>query len=344
MERIEALVTVAIICRNVADLLDDCVDRVCSLLAARYTNYEVLLVDNHSDDDTLERAEALLSRYHCVRLLGLSRRMGAEIATMAGLESAIGDFVVSMEPDRDPIDQIPPMLEMVRQGQDIVIGVSDRVRHRSAVYRLLNGVYFSLARRLLHVELVPGSTTFCALSRQAVNAMTRIRRRKRLFVLVASETGYPQVTYRYQQLPSASRRDRGLLASIRRGISILINNSNVPLRFVSAAGLLGSLLCLLYSVYIFVINLVKETVMEGWTTLSLQMSGLFLLVFLMLALIGEYMARVLDESMERPLYHLRGEKASSVMISDATRRNVLNVSVNAGAAAPPAARETNLDQ
>jgi polyisoprenyl-phosphate glycosyltransferase len=338
MERIEALVSVVIVCRNVADLLEGCVNQVCRLLESSYTNYEVLIVDNQSDDETLAKAEALLSRYYCVRLLGLSRRVGTEIATMAGLESAIGDFVVSMEPDRDPPQHIERMLKLVREGQDIVIGVSDGTRHRRAFYRLLNDIYFALARRFIHMELIPGSTTFCALSRQAVNAMTRIRRRKRLFALVASETGFPMATYCYQQQPSARRRDRGLLASIRRGVSILINNSNVPLRFVSGVGLVGSLLCLLYGVYIFVINLVKETVTEGWTTLSLQVSGLFFLVFLMLALIGEYMARVLDESMERPLYHLRGEKASSVMISDATRRNVLEASVHETAAGTPLAQ------
>lgn len=332
MERIETLVSAILVCHNVADLLDDCVDQVCGLLESRYTNYEVIIVDNHSEDGTRVKAEALLSRYYCVRLLGLSRRMGVEIATMAGLESAIGDFVVSMEPDRDPVEHIARMLEMAREGQDIVIGVSDSARHRSALYRVLNKAYFALARRMINVELIPGSTTFCALSRQAVNAITRIRRRKRLFSLVATETGFPMATFAYQQRPSVSRRNRGLIASIRRGVSILINNSNAPLRLVSGVGLIGSLLCLLYGVYILVVNLVKANVMEGWTTLSLQVSGLFFFVFLMLALIGEYMARVLDESMERPLYHLRDEKSSAVMISDATRRNVLEASVDSTAA------------
>lgn len=328
MERIETLVSAVLICRNVADCLEQCVDQVCQILESRYTNYEVLIVDDHSDDDTLAVAEAALSQYACVRLIGLSRRVDFEIATMAGLEAAIGDFVVTMEPDCDPPEHIPALVDMVRGGHDIVIGKTDTTRHRGATYRFLHGVYFALAPRIMQIELRPGITGYCALSRQAVNAITRIRQRKRLFALVASETGYSMATYVYQQrAESANRRERGLLRSIRRGLSIVVNNSNVPLRLVSAVGLVGSLLCLLYGVYVFAINLLKEEVMEGWTTLSLQTSGLMFLMFLMLALIGEYMARVLDESTERPLYHLRDEKASAIMISDATRRNVLERSV-----------------
>jgi dolichol-phosphate mannosyltransferase len=324
MDRIESLVSVIMICRNTAASLDACVAETCRILEAQYTNYEVLLVDNHSEDDTLAKAEAILSRQPCVRLIGLSRHMATEIAVMAGLESAIGDFVVTLEPACDPPQHIPRMIELVRSGQDIVIGVTDTTSHRDTVYRGLHRFYFALANRISEVELIPGNTTYCALSRQAVNAITRIRQRKRLFALVASETGYPIATYRYQrQVAAGSRRQRGLLASCRLGLSILVNNSNFPLRLVSGLGLAGSLLCMLYGSYVIVINLFKDTVMEGWTTLSLQVSGLFFVVFLMLALMGEYMARVLDESLDRPLYHVRGEKASSIMISNATRRNVL---------------------
>lgn len=339
MERIETFVSVVVICRNVADYLEKCIADVCRILEARYSNYEVVLVDDHSEDGTLAKAESLLSRYPCVRAIALSRRVGPEIATMAGLESAIGDFVVTVEPDRDPTEDIAAMVELVRQGNDIVIGTTDTTSHRSAIYRFLRGIYLKLANRLIQVEMIPGNTTFSALSRQAVNAMTRIRRRKRLFALVAMETGYSVTAYPYrQQTATLHRRDRRLWTSIRRGISILVVNSNAPLRLVSGVGLAGSMLCLLYGVYIFAVNLVKSNVMEGWTTLSLQMSGLFFLVFLMLALMGEYMARVLDESMDRPLYHLRSEKTSSIMISNTTRRNVLATSVeNDSPNAPPAA-------
>ncbi len=329
MERIEALVSVVVICRNVSDVLEDCVAEICLLLESQYSNYEVLLVDDNSEDETVARAEKILSQHYCVRLIALSRQMGTEIATMAGLESAIGDFVVVMDPEFDPPDQIIRMIEMVRGGQDIVMGVIDTTRDRGPLYQKLRGLYYAVAGRMIASKLIPGSTIFSALSRAAVNAITRIRHRKRLFSLVASETGYPLVTFPYEQRDtSGGRRQRGLLRSVRFGVSTLIHNSNSPLRLVSIVGLVGSLMCTLYCVYVIVVNIFKDEVMEGWTTLSLQLNGLFFLAFLMLALVGEYMARVLDESMDRPLYHVRGEKSSSIMISNATRRNVLEESLD----------------
>ena len=110
---------------------------------------------------------------------------------------------------------------------------------------------------------------------------------------------------------------------MRLGLSVLVHNSLVPLRIASALGLLGSALSLLYSLYVVAIYLFKQDVMPGWTTLSLAVSGLFGLAFLMLALMGEYLGRLLEESSARPLYHLRDEVSSAVMLAE-TRRNVLD--------------------
>ena len=107
-----------------------------------------------------------------------------------------------------------------------------------------------------------------------------------------------------------------------------VNHSIAPLRLVSMCGLTGSFLSLLYSLYVVAIYLFKQDVMPGWTTLSLQVSGLFFLVFIMLTLIGEHLGRLLDEAVERPLYHVREEQASAVMLSDLARRNVIDHSVS----------------
>ena len=88
-------------------------------------------------------------------------------------------------------------------------------------------------------------------------------------------------------------------------------------------GLVGSLLSFAYSFYVIGVYLFKSDVMPGWTTLSLLISGLFAIMFLILALMGEYLGRLLEESTDRPLYHLRDEQSSYLMLADPNRRNVL---------------------
>jgi hypothetical protein len=72
------------------------------------------------------------------------------------------------------------------------------------------------------------------------------------------------------------------------------------------------------------VYLFQRDVMPGWTTMSLQVSGLFFLVFIMMTMIGEHLGRLLDEAVDRPLYHVREEQSSSVMLSDLARRNVMD--------------------
>ena len=118
---------------------------------------------------------------------------------------------------------------------------------------------------------------------------------------------------------------------------MLVHYSILPLRLVSLLGLLGSGLSLLYSAYVVVIYIFKSDVMPGWTTLSLQVSGLFAIVFLMMALLSEYVGRLLEESPDRPLYFLRDEQSSAVMLADPKRKNVLSHSQEqAPPSSPPA--------
>jgi hypothetical protein len=112
--------------------------------------------------------------------------------------------------------------------------------------------------------------------------------------------------------------------ALRIGISVIVFNSSMPLRFVSVLGLSGSLLSFAYSLFVIVNYLTRRDLMQGWTTLSLQVSGLFFLVFIILMLLSEYVARVLEESSDRPLYYVREEVASTLVLADPVRRNVLD--------------------
>jgi hypothetical protein len=107
---------------------------------------------------------------------------------------------------------------------------------------------------------------------------------------------------------------------------MVVTSSAHPLRLLAGLGLLASGLNLLYMIYVVAIFFLKDQVAEGWTTLSLQASGMFFLVFLILTALCEYVGRILEESRDRPLYYVVEEKNSNVLIADAERRNVSKVS------------------
>lgn len=328
MIKADVFVSVVAVLRNYARFLPAFVEEVTRTLDGRYTNFEIVLVENAARDDTPAVVRDLLKTYKCVRYLRLSRRMKPETAVMAGLDAAIGDFVVTVHPEFDPPADIPALVEKCRAGADVVFGVAPFPTPPGPLYRALRWGFYRAARAALGLDPVRVNSGFRCLSRAAVNALTRVRRRKRFFGLLASEIGLTTDTHDYRFIARAGKPPRvNLRRAARTAASMAVNHSVAPMRLVSVFGLTGSFLSLVYSLYVVGVYFSKQDVMPGWTTLSLQVSGLFFLVFVMLTMIGEHLGRLLDESVDRPLYHVREEQASAVMLSNLARRNVMDQSV-----------------
>lgn len=328
MSKNDVFVSLVAPLHNAASFVAAFIEEAQALLAENFTNYEIVLVDDASTDDTRRRIEELLGRYPCMRLLPLSRRMGEEVAIAAGLESAIGDFVVTIDANLDPLGLLPAMVSAAQDGRDLVLGVVSERHDDAPVFDVARRGYRLLCRWLLQYQPPTGLTAYRVLSRRAVNAVTRFRRRRRYFPAIVAEIGFPfePYSYEWQKPRSGVGPPRRLFKSIHAGASVLLHHSTVPIRGVAVLGLFGSLLSMLAAIYVVLVNIFKNTVAPGWTTLSLQMSGLFFLVFLMLAMIAEYIARMIDETDDRPLYHPLDEKNSSVMLAQPGRTNVLDES------------------
>lgn len=338
MDKQDIFVSAVAILHDQAAIAGPFAREAADLLARHYTNFEVVILDNGSRDATAATVQPLLQSIRCLRYVRLSRPMESETAFTAALDAAIGDFVVTLNPEFDPTDEIPALVERCRGGSDVVLGVDADPRRHGPIYRTLREGFFAAARRMVGVELPRGTTGFRALSRHAVNALTQFRQRRRYFALVASAIGFEPATHPYKRISrTGAKPDSSLWKAARIGIGLVVHNSTLPLRLASVTGLIGSLLSFLYSFYVLGIFFFKRDVAPGWTTLSLQVSGLSFLAFVVLALLGEYMARLLEESSDRPLYYVREEKSSSVPIAEPGRRNVMDSSA-AEPTAPPGVR------
>lgn len=327
MAKVDILVSVVAVVRDNALVLPAFVEEASGVLKNHYTNFELILIDNGSADETENVVRGLLEMLPSVRYFRLTRPSDDETAVMAGLDAAIGDYVVTLDPDLDPPTELVPIVDKCRSGTDLVMGVDRHPPRLGLVYTILRKVFLALARRLISIELLSGTTGLRAISRQGVNALVKVRLRRRDFEVLVADIGLKRSSHPYDRMSRSGRQpSRSLPRAVRTGLSVLVHNSITPLRVASGLGLIGSFISLLYSLYVIVVYLFKPVVMPGWATLSLAMSGLFSLSFLMLALIGEYLGRLLEESADRPLYHVRDELSSAVMLVDLTRRNVLDQS------------------
>ena len=310
-----------------ADLLEPFVVELLGVLRAGWQNYEVVLVDAGSRDGTREVVGRLLRSHECLRYLRLSKRMGNEVAMLAGLDGVIGDVVVVLQPESDPPALLPRFVEAARSSGGVAFGVRTTPSDQGWAYRVLRRRFTRLAARMLDLELSEDATLYMAFTRQALNAVGQIKDKSRALRIFGAVVGFPSQPIAYAPVQRRTPvRSKSVAEGLERGVSLIVTNSTKPLRYVALLGLVASLLNALYLVYVLAIALFKPHVAEGWITQSASISGMFLFLFLILSVLAEYVGRLLEESRDRPLYFVAEEGQSSVLIADATRRNVVNES------------------
>lgn len=323
---LNTVVSIVIPLKQDADIVEEVVVEIDRVVGAAYRFFEIVLIDDGSTDATATEVQSLLRNIQRIRYLRLSRPFGRDAAMSAGIESAIGDVVVTLDPKTDPIAVIPAMIDLCRKSGGIVHGMAENPIHRSFAREWLGGLFRSYCRKHLGVDIKRGVSDLRAMSRQAVNALLQVRVQSRYLRVLTLTLGYQHEFFPY----SLTRRAGPLLTTwpeeIATAIDLLAANTRHPLRLVTAAGLLGAFLNLLYAAYVVTIYFIKPTVAAGWTTLSLQLSGMFFFVCLILAVLSEYVGTILGEVRSRPLYFVAQENNSSVLLENTVHSSVLRES------------------
>lgn len=330
MMKSELFVSVVFVADNCVDKLRKLIEEVSPYLDERYSDYEMVIIDQKSSDTTEKEMESVLATYQSIRYIRLAQKVANDVALAAGIENAIGDFVVVLNVDTDKKELIDKFIDMGRQGTDIVIGTSKNVT--SSAYRYLR----ILSNRLLKsigYTLPSNSTGAFCLSRRAVNAITESGRFYCKLHMRMANTGYSVGALSYD-ISEKKIKKRTVVQGLAETFHHMVFNSTKPLRWMSALGILGSALALIFSLYSLIINLFNDQVAEGWTTIVVFMSLLFMLLFTMLSFFGEYLARLLDDRSDHKEYNIVFEKNSSVMINE-DRQNVIDNSIQ---------RNSNLSQ
>jgi len=310
----DSLVSILTILDNDGEIVEGFITEVSQVLRSNYKYYELLLVDNGSSDLTDRNIQRLQQSIPNLRLIRLSRYHDIETALAAGLENCLGDYVVVMDANEDPPSLIPVLIEKSLSGNDIVIAVRENREGQSWIRRWSAVAFYKVASKLLGYSLQPNATHFRVFSRQVVNSLARIGNKSRYLKYLNALVGYKQAFLPYQRIHrrKSKKKEANLFRLALSGLNIIISNSPAPLRLASLLGVISSTLCLLYFGYILIVTLFKRQIAEGWVTTNVMISTMFFLLFLILTILSEYIARILDESKDRPLYFIEYESQSTV--------------------------------
>ncbi len=289
-------------------------------LGQRYSDYEVVIIDQNSKVIPSTQQHDLLHDIPSIRWIKLAFPVELDVALSAGIENAIGDFVLLLRPTIDPVGIISDMVDESSRGYDVIIGISEHPR--SLGYKVVR----SLSNKILQsidYHIPKNATPVRCLSRRAINTVLRTGQLNHQFFIKVSNTGYPTKKYEYKLLNPIALKKRTLFSGIEQSLKLMVFNSTKPLRWISILGIVGSFSAFIFAIYSVVVNLIKDDVIEGWTSMVFFTSFLFMILFIILAFLGEYIARLLNESGSQKSYYVSSEETSAVML-ETDRFNVLH--------------------
>lgn len=307
--------------------IDNLEGRVRSLhgtLADNYAHFEILVVDPGVGDKREESVTNILKSVPGVRYLKVFCAAANDVLLAAGLENAIGDIVVASDVLLLSPGNIVKSVERCCEGNDVVCGVSGR--HRPVVYTICSWLFRAMFGRMISYNLPKHDMLFRCVSRRIINAAMTARHFHQFVRLRLANAGGKQVDFVLEENEAAVRKYvcRG---SFGKAVSLVVFNAVKPLRVANLTALLSSALAMAFAIYTIVVKFVKSNVIEGWPTIMLFLAMMFFLLFVILALIGEYLVRVVFDRLEFRPYNVVSERHSSVML-DFAELNIRSDSVS----------------
>jgi len=314
--------SVVLVVRNQADQLKNIVSNLSDKISPHVSEYELIIVDNASDDESVKVLKELTSPEGLpnLQVYALTKEVNSDKAAWVGVESALGDFVAAIDPLTDDIAFLPSMLEKCVSGADVVFANNQKKSRQSVVYRAAYGAFLVIYKSFNGIHLAKEAPNYRLINRRLVNFILQHPQPSVAYRHLPATGGFARINMEYSALPIANSPKK-LGDSIDRGMRLLVSTTEAPMRLVTSLSMFGAAANLIYSVYVVAVGILKVDVAPGWVSMSLQQSGMFFLISLVLLVLGEYILNMASLSNEGPLYHVGQEFTSARM----TRHEKLNI-------------------
>jgi dolichol-phosphate mannosyltransferase len=259
---------------------------------SEYSNfYEVIVVDIDARESTLNTLRRATSAGGLpnIQVFSVKGKVNYEDAQVIGLEKSLGDFVVIFDPDALSHLRLADLIKGANLGADVVLGRDLDVNY-PATYVLLRNAFSWASRRIGSGESAENISEMRLLSRRVVNYILETQAPE---VALRHLQGSKTFSRRYQKFHSGEKRKARVqyLRSVESGVQALVSSGIKPLRLLTVVSLLASTINLVYSGYVIWVGLSGVDKEAGWASLALQQSIMFLLLFLGLAALSEYLVQ-----------------------------------------------------
>lgn len=268
-------------------------------------DYEIICINDGSKDKTLTILENLAIKDKRLKVLSFSRNFGHQCAVTAGLKFVTGDVIVIIDADlQDPPELIPEMIKLWEAGNDVIYG-KRKTRDGESVFKLFTAkMFYKTLNALSDVEIPKDTGDFRLVDRKVVDTINSLPEHNKFLRGLFSWVGYKQIPFQYERKERfAGKTKYPLKKMLKLASDGIISFSTKPLKIVGGLGIISiviSFILLIYALisYIFKLN----NLSAGWTSLMLGITFFAGVQLLSLWIMSEYIARIYDESKNRPQY------------------------------------------
>ncbi|MBN2557949.1 MAG: glycosyltransferase family 2 protein [Clostridia bacterium] len=299
-----ALYSIVIPLYNEEEVIGECIRRVVSVCDGIDGECEIIFVNDGSADRTLELAANACKSDKRIKLISFSRNFGHQIAITAGMDNAAGDAVIVMDADlQDPPEVITELIEKYNEGYDVVYAVRAQRKGETVFKKLTAKAFYRFLRYMCNIDIPVDTGDFRLISRKVCNVMKTLTERNRYVRGLVSWVGFRQAAVEYvREERFAGETKYPLKKMIKLSLDGITSFSSKPLTMSKNLGFIAAAAGFIYMIVVILQKFVFGKTVQGWASLAvliLLMGGIQLI---MLGITGEYIARIFDESKNRPLY------------------------------------------
>lgn len=282
-------------------------------------DYEIILVDDGSTDNTWDMICALHRLDKQVKGIKLSRNFGHQAALTAGLKAAKGQYIFIIDSDlQDPPELLVPMMDKMKEGYDVVYG-KRRKRKGETYFKLVTAsAFYRILSLLADVEIPKDTGDFRLMNKKVLEAYYSINESQRFTRGLIAWLGFRQTALPYDRNPRfAGSTKYPLKKMINFSLDAVTGFSLKPLRLIIYLGVATSFVSIcafLYSVY----GWLHSKTVPGWASIMSAICLLSSVQLICTGVVGEYVGRTFFESKKRPLF----------LIQDMTGDNEINMNVS----------------
>ncbi|MBY7124966.1 glycosyltransferase family 2 protein [Bacillus sp. 16GRE42] len=286
------------------EVAQECYNRLKSVMLQNDINYEFVFVNDGSTDRTMEILSEIAANDYRTKIVNFARNFGHQIAVTAGIAAAKGDAIVIIDADlQDPPEVIPELIAKWEEGYEVVYA-KRKQRKGETWFKLLTAKYFyKFLNYMSDIDIPKDTGDFRIIDRKVADVFNQMTERNRFIRGMMSWVGFRQTYVEYERDERfAGETKYPLKKMIKFASDGIIAFSTKPLRIVMTLGLLSVLISIIVLLYTITVKIIGTGTQTGWASIMVAITFFSGIQLLGLGIVGQYIARIYDESKNRPIY------------------------------------------